>query len=120
MLFRPVLYFIIGLAILSYDFSFLPLVLLAIVAGFVVGIRYGGGVTFFFRDGTLYYKRSVLLYVVWLSLFVIRIAFEFFYFDNFYGILIVDNLLMFSSGLLIGEAYHIISKARAITKTTQR
>lgn len=74
--------------------------------------------TFFFRDGILYYKRSILLYVVWLSLFVTRISFEFFYLNNFYGVLIVDNLLMFSSGLLIGEAYHIISKARAISKTT--
>jgi len=75
-------------------------------------------VTFFYRDNVLHYRRSILLYVVWLSLFVTRILFEFYYFDNFYCVLIVDNLLMFSSGLLIGEAYHIISKARAITKTT--
>jgi hypothetical protein len=109
----PILYLI--LTILSL-FAFVPTVLdvlstvLAIVIGVSIGLKLGGGVTFFEKNNQVYYKRSPFILLFWLVSFVIRITIDIFIPSNFYLNLIVIILLAGSTGLIIGEAYHI-SKA---------
>ena len=116
---RPIFYLIysiiFSLASLP-DFLSLVLIPFDIVAGYLVGKRYGGDVSFFIKNGYLYYKGSIFIYVLWLSFFILRILIEIFYPNNFYAIFIVNNLLLFSTGLLLGEARHIIAMANKIRK----
>jgi len=116
---RPIFYLIysiiFSLASLP-DFLSLILIPFDIVAGYLAGRKYGVNVSFFIKDDYLYYKGSIFIYVLWLSFFIIRVLVEIFYPNNFYAIFIVNNLLLFSTGLLLGEARHIISIANKIRK----
>ncbi|AWS00340.1 DUF1453 family protein [Metallosphaera hakonensis] len=110
-LFRPLLYLALGTLVVIGDQSILPLILLSTIAGIVVGLRFGSGATLFFNTGVLYYKRSITLYLIWLVLFLVRVGVEIALPLNQSGVTLVDSLLMFSGGLLVGEAYHLIKKA---------
>ncbi|EQD67941.1 conserved hypothetical protein, membrane, partial [mine drainage metagenome] len=66
----------------------------------------------------LYFKRSVLLTIIWLGGFIVRTFLEIFYSsaDNLVTF-IVTALLFFTLGLIIGERYTIFTKGKEILKT---
>lgn len=111
---RPALYLLFALFLISISFSLLLLTasLLLVVLGAVTGLVLGGSVTFFRKNNLLYYRRSRFVYAIWLVLFILRVAVEIEGLTDFTAIAVVDGLLAFSSGLLLGEAYHIIGMAR--------
>jgi membrane protein CcdC involved in cytochrome C biogenesis len=92
-------------------------VVLAVVA-IPLGIRLSLNPEFFFRNNVLFFKRSVLLTIIWLGGFIIRIFLEIFYptGDNFINF-IITGLLAFTLGLIIGERYMIYAKGAVIQRT---
>jgi len=67
--FRPAIYLLLGLGLLSQDFTD-PLFitsLLGLLAGALMGVKLGSGVSFYILGGDLYYKRSVWVYLLWLA-----------------------------------------------------
>ncbi|QKR00796.1 DUF1453 family protein [Metallosphaera tengchongensis] len=115
---RPLLYLVLGALVTLQDLEALPLVSIGFIAGLALGLRLGVGSTLFLKEGTLYYKRSILIYVLWLSLFLVRVGIESLEPSglNLVEISILDSSLMFSSGLLIGESFHLVRKAREFGK----
>ena len=113
---RPFIYLFIGIALLiqNYEPSFLSISLLGLAAGFLMGLRLGSGVSLFYRRGDLYYRRSYWVYLFWLGSFLLRVYMEVSFSPSAIDVILVDTLLMFSSGLLIGESYHITRKAREL------
>ncbi|BCS93518.1 hypothetical protein L3N51_01744 [Metallosphaera sp. J1] len=116
LLIRPIIYLLLGLIISLENISFLPFVIVAVFAGFLVGMRYGESVTLFHKDEQLYYKRSSFIYGVWLVLLLVRLSLEFLFPTNITISLIIDSMLMFSAGLLIGESYHVLRMANFMKK----
>lgn len=112
---RPVLYTLLTLYLIFpelYVSDFILLVLLAIPLGFIIGDRYGGDVSFFSVNSTLYFKRSPVIMIIWLISFGIRLILEILYPTVFLYDVMVDLLLAFTDGMLIGEARNVIIKAR--------
>ncbi len=116
------LYSIITLYVLTLDWgrfgAFIDIsVLLLMVIGFMTGIRYGESVSFFRRGKELYFKRSPIILAIWTASFVVRIIFEF-AFPRLLGYTeIVDGLLSFTSGLVVGEIFHILRKKKEYDMT---
>ena len=66
----------------------------------------------------MYFKRSVLLTIIWLGGFIIRIFFELFYSTtNNLADFIITALLAFTLGLIIGERVVIYRKGNIILRT---
>ncbi|MCI2414190.1 MAG: DUF1453 family protein [Candidatus Aramenus sp.] len=117
-LLRPILYIVLGVLLVLQDPGTLSLAAAGFIAGLALGLKLGVGSTLFMNGGTLYYKRSILIYVLWLSLFLVRIGVEALVSGglSLVEITILDSCLMFSSGLLVGESFHLIRKARDFRK----
>ena len=84
--------------------------LILIPAFALLGYRIGVNVTFFERNGTLYYKRSPTIMVIWLVAFIIRFAIEILIPLNTTILLVIDVLLSSTTGLLLGEAINVMRK----------
>lgn len=102
----PLLY----LAFTASTFIDLSLVGLMICSvAFAVGLGISGALKgqlhFFERKGTLYYKRSVSIVIVWTVTFVMRLYLLLFY-DITIGLLL-SIILSFITGVIIGEAFQI-------------
>jgi hypothetical protein len=82
-------------------------VLLLILPGIPIGLRFGSSVKFFKRNETLFYRRSQFVLVFWLISFVVREILAILYPSVLYVILAVDALLAFTTGIIIGEAIQI-------------
>jgi hypothetical protein len=114
--YAPVIYTILlVLDVVSFYFigeftTFVAFALLAIVVGVLAGLRYGGGVKFYEKDNTTYYKRSPYILVAWIVVYIVRIALSFLYPTVLLVNLIVEAALAFTTGLIIGEAVHINRK----------
>ena len=116
--FRPAIYLLLGLGLLSQDFTD-PLFitsLLGLLAGALMGVKLGSGVSFYYSGGDLYYKRSVWVYLLWLASFLLRAYLEVGSPTSFTVLTLLDALLMFSSGLLLGESCHLVTKTRVIRR----
>ncbi len=108
----PILYIFITIASilpsaisnLNFIFTFF-----LIFAGLIIGLRFGEKVSFFYNTGTLYYKRSVFVLYFWLISLLVRIILYFLIPANFIIDISIDSILALTSGLLIGEAIHIIN-----------
>ncbi len=114
----PVVYTIITLlAVLGIGFldNVVFLTLALIPLGFLFGYRFGGNVKFFNRGGQVYYKRSPVIMVIWLASLVARMALELLFPSNLQVMLVVDSALSLTTGLIIGEAFNLISERKRYT-----
>lgn len=111
----PVLYsilsviFIFVLSPFNYD---IYATILFLPAGLLLGLRFGGSVSFFMRDSVVFYKRNQLILVFWLVSFMARIVLEILYPNVVFAEMLVDALLALTSGLITGEAVHILKKEK--------
>lgn len=111
----PVIYTIITLlAVLEIGFfdKVVLLTLALIPVGFLAGYRFGANVNFFTRGGAVYYKRSPVIMVVWLVSLIARMFLELLFPSNLHVMLIVDSALSVTTGLIIGEAFNLISERK--------
>ena len=109
----PVVYTILTVfysALLPLQYLLYPLVLIAM--GALLGLLFGSSVQFFRRDQQLMYKRSPVIMSVWLAAFIARVAIDLAFPQNLTAAVVVTLLLGVTSGLVIGEAFHIIRQYR--------
>ncbi|MHB1708297.1 MAG: hypothetical protein ACYCT2_02335 [Thermoplasmataceae archaeon] len=81
--------------------------LLLILPGIVVGMRFGNAVVFFERDSQTFYKRSQFVLVFWLISLLVRETLALLYPSVTLVILAVDGLLSLTTGLIIGESIRL-------------
>ena len=81
--------------------------LLLILPGIVVGMRFGNAVVFFERDSQTFYKRSQFILVFWLVSLLARETLALLYPSVTLAILLVDGLLSITTGLIIGESIRL-------------
>ncbi|WP_048053919.1 hypothetical protein [Thermoplasma volcanium] len=122
----PAVYALLTVILVLLDFStqyYYYSVLLLIIAGYLVGVRVGTSVRFFYRGTVLYYRRSPGVYVIWAVSLFSRVILEFLMPGNSLAEVSVDSILSFTTGLLIGETVNIIKQKRVfdekIGDTTQ-
>ncbi len=111
----PVVYTIltlISVLILGFIDNIVLLTLALIPLGFFIAYRFGSNVNFFTRNGEVYYRRSPVIMIIWLGSFLTRYLLEILYGNNFQIILVVDAILSLTTGLIIGEAFHILSRRK--------
>ena len=102
----PFLYFVFsGISLLGLDLLGLLYCSIAFFFGLLISTLFKHGVKFYRKDNVIYYKRSAMISLTWTVAFVARIYIEIFY-DLTQG-LVLDIFLIFLSGLIIGEAFHI-------------
>jgi hypothetical protein len=116
-IFSPLLYLLITLYILIIDWKDFGIyidisILFILIIGLMTGIRYGESVSFFKKGKDLYFKRSPYIISIWTISFIARITIEFAFPKSLLYTEIVDYILTFTSGLIIGESFHIITKRR--------
>ncbi len=97
------------------NMEYILIILLLIFAGTVPGIIYGQQVTFFDRNGMIFYKRSPYITIFWAVAFMLRVGLEFIYPDNTLALFTVDALLAVTLGLIIGESIKTYEKYREYT-----
>jgi hypothetical protein len=116
---RPLLYIIITIALVIYDygtlhlFSVLPL--LFIFVGVPIGVAISGDAKI--RKGLkseIYYQRSRITLIVWIIAIVIRIYVEFVLPSSFLTELLADSIIGITAGILIGEVRFIAKRAREL------
>lgn len=111
----PIIYLLITIiAVLGVGFidNTILLTLALIPLGFLIGYRFSTNVNFFSRNGTVYYKRSPVIMVIWLASFLGRMALEFLFPLNLQVLLVVDSALSLTTGLIIGEAFNLMSERK--------
>jgi membrane protein CcdC involved in cytochrome C biogenesis len=92
--------------------GYILIVLLLCLAGLVPGMIYGEHVSFFEKNGEIFYKRSPYILIFWAAGFLVRIVLEVIYPGNLTILFIVDALLAVTLGLIIGEAIKTYMKYR--------
>lgn len=97
------------------NMEYILIILLLIFAGTVPGIVYGQQVTFFDKNGMIFYKRSPYITIFWAVAFMLRVGLEFIYPDNTLALFTVDALLAVTLGLIIGESIKTYEKYREYT-----
>lgn len=83
--------------------------ILLLPVGIPIGYRFGRDVKFFTRDNTLYYTRSPYILLIWAIALIARVSLEMSSFRSLLAIIIFNALLSFVTGMLLGEAIHILS-----------
>ncbi len=99
---------ILSLFALNPSYLNVIVVLVSIIAGYMIGLRLAAGLQFFERNDTTYYKRSPFIMIVWLVSFMARLGIEFLYPTNLVLGIVVEVVLAGTTGLVLGEATHII------------
>ncbi|MGC8562000.1 MAG: hypothetical protein ACP5UZ_01865 [Thermoplasmata archaeon] len=107
----PALYLL--LTLLAVFLTSLPniyaqLMILLVPVGIPAGIRFGKDVRFFSRNGVLYYRRSPSILLLWAVALVARTSLELFSFRSLLAIIVFNAILSFITGMLVGEAVHIL------------
>ncbi len=103
---------ILSLITIPINYYIYFVVLLA--AGILPGVRWGEGATLYYANDQLMYKRSVIILALWGASLVGRLAIEFLFPGNLDAVLIVQGLLSFETGMIIGESDRLYRKYRAI------
>lgn len=107
----PLLYFAFtGVSLYGLDTLDLLICSIAFLFGLVISTVFKHGVKFIRKKGTLYYKRSAAISLTWTFAFILRVYIEIFY-DITQGF-ILSILLIFLTGLIIGEAFQIAIQKR--------
>lgn len=107
----PLLYLILvflGIAVLNPTYIEIISVILSIIIGYFVGRKLSGGVSFFEKNNTTYYRRSPAVLILWVISFLVRFIIEIFYPTNFILALITEIILAITTGIILGEAHHIL------------
>jgi uncharacterized integral membrane protein len=124
---RPVLYGFLTLLILAItpNFEVLIFALLFGIIGHIIGTKLGVKSKVFEKDGIIRSKGSNEVFFIWIGAFILRLLIEialplpaissqFALFSNYvnpsgpyFWYLVIDLLLAFSAGMLLGEARHI-------------
>lgn len=107
---------IISLVTLSPSLIDIITVAAAIIIGYFVGLRLGAGLQFYEKDGATHYKRAPLIIAVWLVSFVLRLAIGLFYPTNILLGFATEILLAGTTGMILGEAVHIIRSYKKYKK----
>jgi|GEM_PF-3826361 len=128
----PAVYMVLSLLLLAYTPSILLLLLtvIAIIIGYVIGNAMGSKSNVFSSGEKILYKRSNEIFAIWITAFVIRIILEFIvpttssglptastssiFSGSYIWYSLVDLLLAFSAGLLLGEALHLYKKYKSV------
>ena len=97
------------------NMEYILIVLLLILGGTVPGLIYGQQVTFFDKNGMIFYKRSPYITIFWAVAFILRIGLEFVYPSNTVTLFTVDALLAITLGLIIGESIKTYEKYKEYT-----
>ncbi len=108
----PIIYLILvflGMATLNPNYAEVITVVLLIIIGYFIGRKLSGGVKFFEKNSVIYYKRSSLILVIWLISFLARFSIEVIYPNFFIPALITEIILALTTGLILGEAHHIVA-----------
>jgi membrane protein CcdC involved in cytochrome C biogenesis len=106
----PIVYTLLLLAsFFSLPVSYLDeaSLLLLILPGIIIGMRFGNAVVFFERDSQTFYKRSQFILVFWLFSLLARETLALLYPSVTMVILLVDGLLSLTTGLIIGESIRL-------------
>lgn len=123
----PAIYIFISIILVVSTFNIMLFLYtaIAIIIGYAIGRILGKSSSVFASNGKLLYKRSREVFVIWAAAFVIRIFIEFAFPINYTGsgliisnpfsgiylrYSVVDLLLGFSAGMLLGEALHLYRK----------
>gem|GEM_PF-544999 len=116
-LFRtPVIYFLLLVFFMITfigNINYIIIVILLCFVGILPGFIYGEHVTFFDKNGTIFYKRSPYILAFWAAGFMVRIFLEFIFPSNLTIQFIVDALLAVTLGLIVGESIKTYRKYRA-------
>ncbi|MEM4104148.1 MAG: hypothetical protein QXF80_04015 [Thermoplasmatales archaeon] len=107
----PLTYLIFTLAavfITSRPSIYAQLTILLLPLGFPIGSSFGGDVKFFYKNGEIYYKRSPSILVLWAIALIARASIEIFSIDSLSAIIVFNAILSFTTGMLLGEAVHIL------------
>lgn len=121
-LFLPVFYILLTMAfVLFIDLGDRNLyyTLLLMPAGIVIGLRIGGGASFFLKNGEVYYKRSPYIMTVWLASYIARLILLFLYPDNLTIAFAVDAVLSATAGVIVGEAVHLVRGRKAFNAQSE-
>ena len=92
-------------------------VLVLVPLGILIGLRFGGNISFFRKNTLLYYKRSPFILFFWLFSFILRIILEFLYPGNIEALFIVDALLSLTAGMILGESLHTLAKKKEFLRS---
>ncbi len=115
-IFRTAIFEIISIAITipsaNQNTDLLYLFISLMCLGLILGVKFSEKVTFFYKRDVLYFKRSPIILIIWVVSFSLRIIFEFIVTERPFTVIFTDSLLIFTSGLLMGEAISIIKQNR--------
>jgi membrane protein CcdC involved in cytochrome C biogenesis len=110
----PAIYLIITLISLFGIPEYAILLTFALgVIGLLVGLLAGEGVSVFTKDSNVYYRRSPIVFSAYIVLLLLRYAVYILYPANMTANAITAALLGLSTGLILGEAFHINRAAAA-------
>ncbi|MCL5423737.1 MAG: hypothetical protein M1385_01470 [Candidatus Marsarchaeota archaeon] len=108
----PIIYLLltfISLFILNPSILDIIAVLVFIVVGYFIGIWLSNlGLKFFEKNGETYYRRAPFILLLWLISYILRFSIEFLYPSNILFGLVTEMLLAVTSGMVLGEAVHIV------------
>ncbi len=113
----PLIYIILLLFSLEGIYSnldYIIIILLLIFPGIILGLRLANNVKFFNKDDNLYYKRSQIIMIFWIISFLGRMLLFTLYPSNILAGFIIDLLLSFTLGLIIGESIILYSKYKQV------
>lgn len=115
--FFPLLYILITLYVVELDWKDFGIYIdisisLLLVIGLMTGLKFGGSVSFFKKGNDLYFKRSPYIISIWAVSFIARITIEYVFPQLLLYTEVVDGLLVFTSGLVVGETFHILTKKK--------
>lgn len=111
----PIIYFLLlvfFMAAFIGNINYIVIVILLCAVGIIPGFIYGEHVTFFDKNGTIFYKRSPYILAFWAAGFMVRVLLEFIFPSNLTIQFIVDALLAVTLGLIIGESIKTYRKYR--------
>ncbi|MEM0154297.1 MAG: DUF1453 family protein [Methanothrix sp.] len=135
----PAIYIFLSIILVAYTPSLILLIfaVLAIILGYVIGNMLGRKSSVFMSEGKMLYKRSNEVFTIWLIAFVVRALIEFVLpipsintipinraINAFSGVYmwysVVDILLAFSAGMLLGEALHLYKKYNVMKQSSKQ
>lgn len=107
----PVIYMVFTLLavfLTSVPNIYAQLMIILLPVGIPLGLRFGMDVKFFTKNGLLYYRRSRSILLIWAAALIVRISLELFSFKSLLAIIVFNAILSFITGMLLGEAVHIL------------